>query len=154
MTEFMESITYWYWLAFGMALMLVEILVPGVLFLWLGIAAFLTGLALLTIPDTGWEIQLVLFAILSMVSVFAGRRFVSSRQQPTDHPTLNRRGQNLVGNRYTLDEATSNGRGRVTVGDGVWTISVRPQGADLSAGARVTVTAVDGATLIVEAAEG
>lgn len=89
-----------------------------------------------------------------MVSVFAGRRFVSSRQEPTDHPTLNRRSQNLVGNRYTLDSPTSNGRGRVKVDDGVWTISVMPQGTDLQAGTRVTVTAVDGATLIVEAAEG
>ena len=152
MTEFMESITYWYWLAFGMALMLVEVLVPGVLFLWLGVAAIVTGLALLAIPGMGWEIQLVAFALLSMVSVFAGRRFVSSHQEPTDHPTLNRRGQKLVGNSYTLDGATSGGHGRVKVGDSLWTVSVTPQGTDLPAGARVTVTDIDGSTLIVEAA--
>ena len=43
MIEFPESISFWHWLAFGVAVMLVEVLVPGVIFLWLGIAAVITG---------------------------------------------------------------------------------------------------------------
>ncbi|MGZ0245563.1 MAG: NfeD family protein, partial [Alphaproteobacteria bacterium] len=69
MSDFMQDVTFWYWLAFGMGLMLVEVLVPGVLFLWLGAAAIVTGLILLGIPEMGWQIQLVLFAVLSIVSV-------------------------------------------------------------------------------------
>jgi inner membrane protein len=151
MMEFMESITFWYWLAFGIALMLVEVLVPGVLFMWLGAAAIVTGLILLGIPDLGWQLQLVVFAVLSVVSVFAGRKYVYTNPEPTDHPTLNRRGENFVGQQYTLDGATAGGHGRVKIGDSLWAVSVSPQGTELSANARVTVTGVDGSTLVVEA---
>ena len=153
MIEFMESVTFWYWLGFGMGLMLVEVLVPGVLFLWLGTAAILTGLAMLAVPDMTWQVQLVVFAVLSVASVFVGRRYVYATPQPTDHPTLNRRGENFVGQQYALDGAASGGQGRVKIGDTMWAVSVRPHGADLAAGARVTVVSVDGATLVVEAVE-
>jgi inner membrane protein len=153
MIEFMQSVTFWYWLAFGMGLMLVEVLVPGVLFLWLGAAAILTGLLMLAVPDVTWEIQLVVFAVLSVVSVFVGRRYVYLNPEPTDHPTLNRRGDNFVGQQYALDGATSGGQGRVKIGDTVWAVEVRPHGADLAAGARVTVISIDGSTLVVEAVE-
>ncbi len=152
MIEWPESLSYWHWLAFGVLVMLVEVLVPGVIFLWLGIAAVLTGLAFAAIPSMSWEIQAVLFAVLSVLAIFVGRRVVSARQAPTDHPTLNRRGRTLVGSQHTLDTATSGGRGRVRIGDGVWRFAVRPQGRDLAAGARIEVVDVEGTTLIVEAA--
>ena len=153
MSDFMQDITFWYWLAFGMGLMLVEVLVPGVLFLWLGAAAIVTGLILLGIPDMGWQIQLVLFAVLSIVSVYVGRRYVYANPGPTDHPTLHQRGENLVGQQYSLDGATSGGAGRVKIGDSLWAITVKPQGADLPAGARIQVVRVDGSTLVVEVVE-
>lgn len=153
MIEFMQSVTFWYWLAFGMGLMLVEVLVPGVLFLWLGAAAILTGLLMLAVPDMTWEIQLVVFAVLSVVSVFVGRRYVYSHPEPTDHPTLNRRGENFIGQQYALDGATSGGHGRIKIGDSLWAVAISPQGTELAADARVTVVGVDGSTLVVEAAE-
>ncbi|MCY3831112.1 MAG: NfeD family protein [Rhodospirillaceae bacterium] len=152
MIEWPESLSYWHWLAFGVLVMLVEVLVPGVIFLWLGIAAVLTGLAFAAIPSMSWEIQAVLFAVLSVLAIFVGRRVVSARQAPTDHPTLNRRGRTLLGSQHTLDAATSGGRGRVRIGDGVWRFAVRPQGHDLAAGTRIEVVDVEGTTLIVEAA--
>ena len=153
MSDFMQDVTFWYWLAFGMGLMLVEVLVPGVLFMWLGAAAIVTGLILLGIPDMGWQIQLVVFAVLSIVSVYVGRRYVYANPEPTDHPTLNQRGENLVGQQYALDGATSGGAGRVKVGDSLWAVAVKPQGAELPAGARIQVVRVDGSTLVVEAVE-
>ena len=153
MSDFMQDVTFWYWLAFGMGLMLVEVLVPGVLFMWLGAAAIVTGLILLGILDMGWQIQLVVFAVLSIVSVYVGRRYVYANPEPTDHPTLNQRGENLVGQQYSLDGATSGGAGRVKVGDSLWAIAVIPQGAELPAGARIQVVRVDGSTLVVEAVE-
>ena len=135
-----------------MALMLVEVLVPGVLFIWLGAAAILTGLILLGVPDMTWEVPIIVFAVLSVVSVFVGRRYVYSNPEPTDHPTLNRRGENFIGQQYSLDGATTSCWGRVKIGDTVWAAAVRPHGTELDAGARVTVVSVDGATLVVEAA--
>ncbi len=151
MIEFPDSISFWHWLAFGVVVMLIEVLVPGVIFLWLGIAAVVTGLLFLAIPSMIWEIQVILFAVLSVISIFIGRRIVSARQAPTDHPTLNRRGKTLVGTRHVLEAATSGGRGRVRVGDTVWRFAVRPEGTELSEGSRIAVVDVDGTTLVVEA---
>ncbi len=149
------DISYWHWLAFGVLLMLVEILVPGVVFLWLGIAGVLTGLLLAVMPGLDWQVQLVVFAVLSVAAVFFGRRFVASRQDPTDHPTLNRRGRSMVGTRCTLTDATANGRGRVRVGDTMWALRLEALDSDLPAGAEVTVVEVDGVTLVMrEVPEG
>ena len=147
---FLDATEYWYWLALGLLLMVVEVIAPGVLFLWLGVAAIVTGLALLAIPSMSWEIQFVVFAVLSVVSIFVGRRLVSTHQEVTDHPTLNRRGENFIGRHYTLAEATAGGQGRLKIEDSMWAISVRPEGSDLAAGVRVVVIGVDGATLVVE----
>ena len=153
MIEFPESISFWHWLAFGVAVMLVEVLVPGVIFLWLGIAAVVTGLLLAAIPSMAWEIQVILFAVLSVVAIFVGRRIVSARQAPTDHPTLNRRG------RKPDRDAIHAGRGDRGAGaEGcawattVWRFTVRPEGTELARDTRIAVVDVDGTTLIVEAA--
>ena len=145
----LEDISYWHWLAFGVFLMLVEILVPGVVFLWLGIAAVLTGLLLAVVPDTGWQAQLVVFAVLSVAAIFFGRRFVASRQRPTDHPTLNRRGRSMVGTRAILRDPTVSGRGRIRIGDTMWALRLASPEGELPADTEVTVVEVDGVTLVV-----
>ena len=151
----LADISYWHWLALGVLLMLVEILVPGVVFLWLGIAGVLTGLLLAAVSDMGWQVQLVVFAVLSVASIFLGRRFVASRQGPTDHPTLNRRGRSMVGTRATLRDATVSGRGRIRIGDTMWALRLASPDGELPADTEVTVVEVDGVTLVVrEVPEG
>jgi inner membrane protein len=66
--------------------------------------------------------------------------------EPADNPYLNRRKMGYVGRTFTLKEPIVDGRGRLTIEDTVWEI----EGPDLSAGARVKVTAVSGMSLIVE----
>src|SRR3546814_11891038 len=102
-----DAIVYWHWLAFGALIGAVEILVPVVFFLWLGVAAIATGLVLLVFPALSWTVQLLLFAVLSVVAVYAGRRFFRATDaEPTDHPDLNRLAHRLVGPRFRLDQAT------------------------------------------------
>src|SRR3546814_10228056 len=128
-----DAIVYWHWLAFGALIGAVEILVPVVFFLWLGVAAIATGLVLLVFPALSWTVQLLLFAVLSVVAVYAGRRFFrATDDEPTDHPDLNRRAHRLVGQRFSLDEATLDERGRLKVGDVIWRIV--PVAGDLPAG--------------------
>ncbi len=143
------EMTAWHWLALGVLLMVVEVMAPGFIFLWLGISAVVTGLVLAAVAIP-WEAQLVLFAVLSVVASVAGRRWLAARRRPSDHPTLNRRGDDIVETCHTLDEATSRGRGQVRIGDSVWRLRVRPDGSDLPAGARVRVVRVEGSTLVVE----
>jgi len=142
-----DSIVFWHWLILALALGVLEMFAPGVLFLWLGIAAGITGLALLASPEMSWEIQFLIFAGLSFCSVLVGRAWLRRRPIETDHPTLNRRGEQYVGRRFTLDEPIVNGVGKLRVDDTTWKI----MGDDLPAGSQVTVTGVDGTVLVVSA---
>jgi hypothetical protein len=146
---FLEGLQFWHWMILGLALAVVEVMAPGTFFLWLGIAAGLTGLLVLVIPDIGWQIQLIAFGVLSIAIVVAWRTY--QRRHPTisDDSTLNRRGEQYVGRVFTLVEAIVNGRGTVKVGDSLW----RADGPDLPAGVRVKVTGVAGTVLRVEKAE-
>ncbi len=145
----MEDLVYWHWLALAAALVVIEVLLPGVLFLWLGIAAAVTGLIALALPALGWEIQVLVFAVLAVASVYLGRRFFQKTEGPTDHPLLNRRALHMIGKRYRLEQQTEQGRGRMRVGDSWWSVAVA-SGGDIPAGSEVTVVAVEGATLKVE----
>ncbi len=132
------------WLSIGVVLCIAEMLVPGVFLMWLGIAALLTGLAVFILP-LPLAAQLLLFALLSVATVYAGRRWSSSDDIPSDDPMLNDRLARLVGEPVVVEEAIVGGRGRVRVGDGVWPAS----GADAEAGTRLTVTGAANGTLIV-----
>lgn len=147
----MPDLDPWHWLTLGVVLAAVEIVAPGVFFLWLGAAAVATGLLLLLWPDLPWTAQLLLFAALSIAAVYGGRRIFGTRPPASDHPKLNLRAQRYVGQVFTLEEATVDGRGRLRVGDGWWRIvTVR---GDLAAGTRVRVVGVEGATLRVQPAD-
>ena len=104
MIEFLEAASYWEWWILGAALVVLEVFAPGVIFLWMGIAAGVVGLIVLAAPAMEWEIQVLIFAALSVVSVFVARRYLKRKPIETDHPNLNRRGQDLIGRVFTLDE--------------------------------------------------
>ena len=59
--------------------------------------------------------------------------------------TINARGDSLVGRTIVLDAPILNGRGRVMLGDGSWTVT----GPDMAAGSKVRVAAVNGTELAV-----
>ena len=64
----------------------------------------------------------------------------------SDEPDLNTRAAQYVGRVVTVEEAISDGRGKVRVGDTVW----NAQGADAPQGARVKITGTNGTCLLVE----
>jgi membrane protein implicated in regulation of membrane protease activity len=97
----------------------------------------------------GWEVQLMLFAILSLVSIGAWRGWQRRHPDVSDQPMLNRRGAQYVGRVFVLESPIQNGYGKVRVDDTLW----RVRGADAKAGARVRVKAADGVVLEVESAD-
>ena len=145
--QYLETLAYWDWLIAGLVLVILEIFAPGAVFLWLGIAAGVVGAVVFFAPYLDWKFQFTLFAVLSVVSIVVSRRYLKRRPLETDHPNLNRRGAQYVGRDLILDAALSGGRGRLRVDDTTW----RVEGPDLPAGAKVRVTAVNGATLKIEA---
>ncbi|MDP6952344.1 MAG: NfeD family protein [Alphaproteobacteria bacterium] len=146
---FFTEVQYWHWWIAGVAFIILEILLPGTLFLWLGVSAGVTGLLLLALPEFDWRYQMLVFSALSIVSIYVGRKFWRPGQVETDRPDLNRRGDQHIGRVYTLAEPISNGRGRARVGDSLWLVA----GEDMPVGTEVKVIDVDGTVLNVERVE-
>ncbi|MBL8645126.1 MAG: NfeD family protein [Rhodospirillaceae bacterium] len=144
----LEGFNFWSWWIVALALFVIELLAPGVFFLWLGLAAVVTGFIALLLPGLGWQADFAIFAVLGVISAVLGRRYWKPKAGDSADPTLNQRGSQYVGQVYTLQTAIANGHGRMDVADGSWLVS----GPDLPAGSKVRVTGVDGAKLKVESA--
>ena len=144
--EFFRDLGAWNWMILALILFVLEIFVPGVHFIWFGIAAaVVTGLALAF--DIPWQLQAVLFALIAISSVFVMRRYVRWSDATSDEPHLNERAQSYVGRTVTVARAFSGGRGKVRVGDTIWSA----EGPDLTKGAQARVVSVSGTVLVVEA---
>lgn len=149
MLDLIGPIEFWHWLALALAFVALEAIVPGVAFLWLGVAAAAVGLIMMIAPDTSLTVQVVAFGVFAILAVYAGRRFAGRLAYSGKSTGLNDRGARLVGEVFSLDGPTRNGRGRLRVGDSTWSIRCR-SAADLGAGAKVRVAKVDGTVLVVE----
>lgn len=134
----------WNWLFLAVAMFALETVVPGVHFVWFGVAAVLVGLLALA-TGVAWPWQLVIFAVLSVVSVFAARRLARSDTSPSDAPDLNIRGAQYIGRLVTVEEPIRAGRGKVRIGDTLW----QAEGDDAPAGARVKVKGARDTVLVV-----
>ena len=142
------TIVFWYWWALAAVLLVFEMMLPGVVFLFLAVGAAVCGLILLIAPGTGLELQLFVFAIVAVASAVLLRGPLRRLQGRSGEATLNERGQSMVGRTFVLDQPILNGRGRITLGDGSWIVT----GPDMVAGAKVRVAAVTGTELRVEPA--
>ncbi|SCZ02598.1 NfeD family protein [Microvirga guangxiensis] len=140
------SLGAWSWIILGLVLIGIELMAPGIFFLWLGLAAIATGL-LDAALDLSWQAAFIIFALLSVAAVVLGRFVTRSKDQseaPASH--LNQRGQALVGQVFTLDTPIKDGEGRIRVGDSSWRVT----GADRFKGAKVRIVRVEGSTLVVD----
>lgn len=138
----------WLWAILGLVLIGGEILAPGVFLIWLGLAALVTG-AVVGIFGLGWQAASIVFAILAIASVAAGRLLTRRRgEEPDAAIGLNDRGRQLIGKVFRLEATMTGGEGRVRVGDSSWRII----GPELLAGTEVKVVRVEGSTLVIEKA--
>ncbi len=144
MSEYLQNLALWDWLAFAVLLLIVEVFGTAGYFLWFGTAAAMVGLLLLAFPELSWVWQFSAFALLSLATAWVWWRRL--RKQPSVAPGLNRRGSELLGGEFLLHEAISAGRGKIKAGDSYWLVS----GPDLAMGQRVKVVGQDGTVLKVE----
>ena len=139
----------WNWMVLGFVLLALEIVVPGVFLLWIGIAAILVGTLSLQFWDVSiwtWQVQTLVFLALSLVSAYLGHRINKAREADSDEPLLNRRDAQLVGRTATLQEPIREGRGRIKLDDTVWKVV----GPDAPPGTRVRVVSATQGELTVE----
>ena len=148
MTEMLSTLGTWNWLIFGLVLIILELLAPGVFLFWLGLAALLVGLVSFTFSPS-WQAQLLMFAVFAAAAVPAWRYFAkSASSHSVSNPFLNKRTEALIGRVFTLEKPIIDGSGTVRIDDTIWRVA----GPDAPAGSRVKVVQADGASLTVAAA--
>lgn len=148
MGDFVLGLGPWSWIIAGLILLGVEIIAPGNVFVWFGIAALVTGVFAFFTPY-GWQVDALLFVVLAVVLAVAGRRYFSWTRAPSEQPFLNQRANALIGRSFVLDDPIVSGHGRMRVDDSFWRIT----GPDLPSGTKVRVVSTDGALLAVTRAE-
>lgn len=144
LVSFLSGLGAWNWLILALVLYGLEAIVPGVNMVWFGTAALVVGLLVFGTSIT-WPWQLVAFALISICTAFAVRRFARSRTHVSDLPDLNLRGAQYIGREFVVAESIKGGRGRVHVGDTLW----QAEGEDAPEGTRVRVTGIDNTVLKV-----
>ncbi len=148
MTEMFATLGTWNWLIFGVILMALELLAPGVFLFWLGLAALLVGLLSFAF-DPSWQFQILMFAAFAAAAVPLWRRIARSNAAVSvSNPFLNKRADALVGRVFTLEKPIIDGAGTVRIDDTVWRVA----GPDTPAGSRVRIVQADGASLTVAVA--
>jgi hypothetical protein len=136
----------WMWLALGVLLMSLEVAVPGLHFLWFGVAAAVVAILVwLGLAGFGW--QIAVFGALSIVALYFGKRMMADvPSSDPENASLNERANQYIGRSVIVEEAIRNGRGKVRVGDTLWIA----EGTDVPVGARVTIKSARGSVLVVD----
>jgi inner membrane protein len=143
----MTGLVWWHWIVIAVVLAAAETFVPGAVAIWFAASAAFIGLVMVVF-DLPWQYQWLGFAILGIVAMLLYRVYRKKYPEEIEQPNLNQRGIQYIGSELVLVEAIEQGQGRAKLGDGVWKV----QGPELPAGARVRVTGVRGAILMVEPA--
>ena len=147
MDEMFVTLGTWNWLIFGVILMALELIAPGVFLFWLGLAALLVGLLSFAFHPS-WQVQILMFAVFAAAAVPVWRRLARSHAAGSaNSPFLNRRADALVGRVFTLEKPIVDGAGTVRIDDTIWRVA----GPDAPAGSRVRIVQADGASLTVAA---
>ncbi len=140
--------TWWIWMLSGLALLALEIILPGgIIFLFFGVSAMIVGaLVAMELGGPLW-VQALVFAALSVVSLLTMRGPILRR--------MNARGldvdkiDSLVGEDVVLtEEIGPHGNGKGELRGTSWTV-INLGESTLSSGATRTVEQVDGVKLFV-----
>ncbi len=147
MADMFVTLGSWNWLIFGLILMALELLAPGIFLFWLGLAALLVRVLSL-VWQLSWQLQLLLFAVFATAAVPLWRRLARREDgASSSNPFLNKRADALVGRVFTLEKPIVDGSGTVRIDDTIWRVA----GPDTPAGTRVRIVRADGASLTVDA---
>jgi membrane protein implicated in regulation of membrane protease activity len=136
------------WVVVGIALFALEASTLTFVALYFGVAAFVAALA--AALGAGVPLQIVLFAVVSVVALLSTRGIVKRTMQRT--PLVRSNVSSLVGQRgvVTVPITATAGRGQVRIGTEYWT--ARPymnDSGDIDVGVPVEVLAIEGNSALV-----
>jgi hypothetical protein len=130
MIETIVTLGAWNWMILAAILFLLELLAPGIFFMWFGVAAAVTGLIVFRY-DITWQWQLLWFCGLSLATVLLAAKYLRKHPLESERPLLNERAVQLIGQSFDLVDPIVNGRGSIKTGDTIW----RVEGPELPRGA-------------------
>lgn len=156
MIEFLDNLVAFFnthvsaqeWFIFGLICIGIELFIPVMIFLGVGIAAITTS-ALVYMWGIDVPTALLIFAISALIFSFIGSYFFKKQPTSTEIRTLNRRGDQLIGHKFYLTHALFHNKGRETI-DGISWVIVGP---DSPEGALMEVVRVEGNFVHVKAYE-
>jgi len=146
----MESfINHWHWWILAAVFMVLEITAPGIFFMWLGIAAIFMGFILFFFPTLTFGMQILVFSIISIVTVAFARIYIKKHPIESEQPLLNQRMAQYIGQIFVLTEPIVKGFGKANIGGSIWSI----EGPDCPVNTRVKVIGINGMRFQVEPIE-
>ena len=116
---FLESMNGLKWGLIGVGLVGLELITGTTYILWPAAAALIVAVCVFILP-LAWEIQFLLFAVLSIILLFVGHFYLRPLMKSDEPSDTNNPVRTMVGRRVVAFSDFDNGEGRVTVGDTQW----------------------------------
>jgi len=117
--EGLNSMTGTKWVIIGFLLLILELVTGTSYILWPAAAALFVGLLTYILP-LGWEMQFLLFFLLSTALLIFGHIYIRPKMKGGEPSDLNDRARTMVGMRVKAIADFDTGEGRVQVGDTQW----------------------------------
>ena len=144
------KLLYWYWLVFGMILIIAELFMPSFTIFWFGLGAILVAGVLLLVPDLAISWQLFIWAIASCLLTFLWFKFLKPLMADRTKAGISREAiLGETGQVIKIPEQENRGIVRFTtplLGADEWPFICE---RDIAVGDRVIVKDISGNTLIV-----
>jgi inner membrane protein len=107
----------WAWIILGVIIAGLEILVPGIYLLWIGLGAAATGVVLARYPDLPLAWQMLVFAVSMVSSIGIGFWIQRRSGRSRGARLLNREMKAMIGQSYVALTPFEVGHGRIKVLD-------------------------------------
>ncbi|MDY6988453.1 MAG: NfeD family protein [Thermodesulfobacteriota bacterium] len=148
------KILYWYWLVFGMVLIIAEIFMPSFTIFWFGLGAIVVSGLLWFLPDMGISWQLFVWVVASSLFTLLWFKFFKPLMKDRTKAGISREAMlGEVGHVISVPVERKHGIVRFTtplLGSDEWPFICE---GEVASGDRVVVKDVSGNTLIVEKRE-
>jgi len=139
---------YWYWFIAAAMLAIIEMAIPITFCLWLSVSCAVMGVGVLLVPTLPVTVQLITFALMTLISVGLTMRYKGKLNDPKTPKILdlNNRTTQWIGHVITLEQPIIHNKGHIQLGGSIWTI----QGPNAPAGTVVKLLSCKGNEFIVD----
>ena len=146
MEMLLDNLNYLHWLVFGLTLVIVELFFWSIFLLWIGASAITISIVFYLYPEVSWELQVLSFILLSLVSTFLAKKYFPVKTVD-DELSLNAKAH--IGKECTV-VSIENNIIKVRLGESLWFA----KGCEMSVGQKVQIVDVDSSTFIVKPSKG